>query len=358
MSRKLLITSTGFCNTGSSAVTHILSEFDDVVNSTGVYEIRLLYDPDSISDLEHNLVEMPHRQNSSYAVRRFIRYIKFNSNPLLNHHYEKMCSGMFRKITQSYIRDLLLFDYKAQTFIDVWDKGSLVWFLDRVYMKLIKVLFRQRFTNIIPSSIIKAQRQYACTCDKSHFLRATKKYIGEFLDFIRKGNDIVLIDQFFPATNISKYIQYIPDEYEIKAFIVDRDPRDLYVMFKKLLNTTGVPCYDVRIFCDWVRWTREQSQIKPDPECVKRIQFEDLIYNYEETRNRILEFCGFSELSCGYKGKIFRPMISINNTQSWLRYPDLANDIKYIEATLPNYCYDFESKSIKPDFENGKMFDC
>lgn len=69
-SQKLLITTTGFFNTGSSAITHILSEFDGVDNTGGVYEMRLLFDPDCISDLEYNLIDNPHRQNTSFALKK------------------------------------------------------------------------------------------------------------------------------------------------------------------------------------------------------------------------------------------------------------------------------------------------
>ena len=40
------------------------------------------------------------------------------------------------------------------------------------------------------------------------------------------------------------------------------------------------------------------------------------------------------------------------------RYPNIIADVEKIEKLLPEYCYDFESKKIKPDFINGKMFDC
>ena len=53
--KKLIITTTGFYNTGSSAITHMLSEFDGIDNKSGVYEMRFIYDPDCISDLKVNV---------------------------------------------------------------------------------------------------------------------------------------------------------------------------------------------------------------------------------------------------------------------------------------------------------------
>ena len=93
----MIITSTGFSNTGSSAITHILSEFSVVQNSDKTTEFRLLYDADCICDLEYNLITNPHRHNTSNAIKRFKKFVDFNTNPLLNHHYEKIFKSQFKK---------------------------------------------------------------------------------------------------------------------------------------------------------------------------------------------------------------------------------------------------------------------
>ena len=100
----MIIIPTGFYNTGSSAITHLLMEVEGVKDADSTYEIRILFDPDTIRDLEYHLVEMPHRQYTSYAIKRFKKWIDFNSNPLCNHHYEKLCKGQFRKISYEYIK--------------------------------------------------------------------------------------------------------------------------------------------------------------------------------------------------------------------------------------------------------------
>ena len=32
--------------------------------------------------------------------------------------------------------------------------------------------------------------------------------------------------------------------------------------------------------------------------------------------------------------------------------------VAYIQEHLKDYCYDFDSYEMKPDFKEGKMFDC
>lgn len=353
----MIITTTGFFNTGSSVITNILQEFKSIENQSGVYEVRLLYDPDSISDLEYHLVENPHRQITSYAIKRFINSINYNTNPLINHHYEKMCDGNFKKISYEYIEELCDLKYKGYSYVDCLDKGIIFNFLNRVYLKIKRILNIK--TNFLPETLLSNNIiQYGGTYSSEKFLEVTRKYVQKFLSYYNKNNnEIILIDQFFPPTNIARYVRYVPKEEKVKVFIVDRDPRDLYVTCKYFLKTKGIPVRDPYEFCKWYKWTRGQSRINPDPECVCRIQYEDLIYNYKNTRKQVIEFCGLKESDCIKKGQIFIPQNSLQNTQVWLRYPKSEEEVNYIYKNLSEFCYDFKAYNIIPDIKNGKMFD-
>lgn len=355
----MIITTTGYFNTGSSAITHLLKEFDDVSNVDDVYEVRLLYDPDCISDLEYNLIECPHRQNTSYAIKRFKKYIDYNSNPLINHHYEKICHGNFKKIAYEYIDQISLFKYQGLSHIDVYEKGYLFGIINRCYQKVVAELLSKGKTSCLRDSLISSKtEQYAGVFTEKDFLMATHRYIQKILNYCNPNqNDIIMVDQLVPPTNITRYLRYLPPTEEVKVFVVDRDPRDLFVTCKYFLKSHVIP-FKVEDFCEWYKWTRAQSHIQKDPACVCRLNFEDLIYEYESTRRTIALFCGLDLNSCSKKLQIFRPEKSINNTQVWKRdkYPE--TEIGVIEEKLEKYCYDFESKKIQPDFNSGKMFNC
>ena len=356
---KKIITTTGFYNTGSTAITHIMSEFDCVENNSGIYELRILYDPDCISDLEYNLVENPHRQNTSNAIKRFKKYIIFNSSKLTNYHYERLCDKHFREISFDYINDIIDFNYLGASHIDVYERGKLFWIINRIYKKIVNFICGYHLPRFIHGTLMRPQIQYAGSSNYLKFLEATQKYVSKLLNYLNKsGKNIIMIDQFFPPTNVDRYMKYIPDEYEVKTFIVDRDPRDLFVLCKYLENAQTIPCQTPEIFCDWYLWTRGQSLKQPDSSNFMRIRFEDLIYQYEETRKKIIEFCGFVDLKCNRKLQIFNPQLSINNTQVWNRYPESKNEIQYITDRLKDYCYDYESFELKPDFINGNVFEC
>lgn len=357
--RKILITTTGCFNTGSSAITHLLSEMDGVCCPTGTYEMRLLYDPDCISDLEFQLIENPHRHNSSNAIDRFKRYIDFNSQRLTNYHYEQLCHGHFREISYAYIKAISDFCYYACSHIDIYNKGFLPWLMNRVYKKMVSVLFNRIPPGFLPYSIIGDQKLYAGTFDGNKFLEATRQYVGQILSYIDpSGNDVVILDQLVPPTNIKRYSRYLPLDYNLKTIIVERDPRDLYVTCKYLIKTNIIPCQSPDVFCRWFLWTRGQSFLQPDSDTILRLYFEDMIYDYENTRKKILHFCGLEGKTCSRKGQIFQPHLSLNNTQVWHRYPQSLKEVAYIQEHLKDYCYNFDSYEMKPDFKNGKMFDC
>lgn len=354
----MIITTTGFFNTGSSAIIHLLKEFDAINSQDEVYEVRFLYDPDCISDLEYHLIENPHRQNTSYAIQRFKKYIDFNTNPILNHHYEKICKGNFKKLSYKYIDDISLFKYYGVSHIDTFDKSVVFCFFNRCYQKVLRLFLgfgiKNRFNeSLLPENTV----QYAGLYEKDRFIEITRNYVKSVLRYFNpKGDDYFLIDQLVPPSNIGRYLNYLPEK-DVRVFVVDRDPRDLYVTCKYFLNSKAIPVENVKQFCDWYEWTRGQSKVKEDPECVMRIQFEDLIYDYEATRQRIIDFCAIEKMNCSKKGEIFIPENSINNTQVWLRFPESKEDVEYIFNRLNKYCYDFDSKIKKPNFA-GKMFDC
>ena len=123
-------------------------------------------------------------------------------------------------------------------------------------------------------------------------------------------------------------MDYLPDSYTKKVIIVDRDPRDLYVTSKMFLTSGTIPIDTPEHFVEWFKWTREQSKIQQDSDSILRVQFEDMIYEYERTRTKIVEFCGLGNLLCQKKKTIFKPDVSINNTQVWNRYPNIIADVE------------------------------
>ena len=360
MEKQTIVIPTGFYNTGSSVITNVLQEMEGTSTLEGVNEWRILYDPDCIRDLEYHLIENPHRQNTAYALKRFKAYIDFNTNKFLNHHYEQICDGNFKRISYEYINSISDFIYHGASHLDILEKGRLFWFVERCYSKLIRMVFSTKRPSWVRGSLIsKRTTQFAGTFDREKFYKATRDYVGKIIGFVNKSNSkCVVADQFLPPSDINSYFNYFPTDYNVKVIVVDRDPRDLFFTCKFFLHTKAIPTNSPKEFCDWYKWTRRQSEKNNDTDSIMRIKFEDAIYEYELTRRRILEFCGIENANCISQYKFFDPSKSINNTQVWNRYPGNDDCINYISNELKEYCYNFEDKMKEPDYKNGNIFDC
>lgn len=82
------------------------------------------------------------------------------------------------------------------------------------------------------------------------------------------------------------------------------------------------------------------------------MQFEDLLFDYENTIGKVADFLGLKHIK---KGAFFKPECSINNTQQYLNYPQLQNDIKYIEEHLSDMLYPFDEKKNNITYVPKKM---
>ena len=358
----MIITSTGFFNTGSSAITGMLQEFSEIESSGDVNEIRLLYDSDCIGDLEYNLIDTPHRHNTSNAVKRFKKFVDFNTNPLLNHHYEEIFNNKFKTLSYDYINKICDTIYPGFYYGDSYNRGKFYWFLNRCYQKVLRTFFyNKKITKYFtPDLFSKKELCYRGTYSEEKFLKETKNYVSSLLnEYNKKKTEYILIDQFLPPTNIDRYLRYIPDDQKTKVFVVERDPRDLYFTAKYFTRSGVVPTDNVNTFCDWYLWTRGQASKKAKSKDVMYVQFEDLIYNYDGMRKKICKFVGIDIKSDCAQKTHFDPAKSVNNTQVWKRFKNINKDeLKTIEKKLAEYCYIFPTDGIQPDFSKLNMFDC
>lgn len=331
-----IITCASYYSCGSSAVTDMVSEFQDVKSLTE-YEFRFIHDIDGISDLEHHLVECPNRHNSGHALKRFAKLSKFNAGTWFNSRYEPFFRNQYWTLTKSYIKKLSPFTYKSFWFYDMYDRGTkkYYWYsiLNKLYAKIPLKIFEP-----LPNEF-----QYCPILDEESFLLHTRDYIKNLMDVANiEQSSFLMVDQILPSSNIARCMRYF--EYPIYAFVVDRDPRDIYISAKTVYKTEHIVPHGVEAFCKWYRFARDCAKKETyDKNCVIRIQFEDMIFKYEEIRLKILKIVGLKQSQHVNQFAKFNPKRSVVNTQTWKKFPELAADIKIIENNLPEYLYDFES---------------
>jgi len=337
-----IVTCAGYYGTGSSAVTDLLGEFENVFYM-GDYEFRFIQDPWGIADLDYHITDNYHRHNSGYALKRFKKNVDFLAGNKFNKIYENTFQGQFRKLAYEYIESLTAFRFKGYWHQDVIDKGFCFWFLERaldnVLNRIIVPIIRGR-NNIEPISIhlLRNEITYVPYSDADYFYEKTKAFTYKLFELANKEKkDFIMVDQLVPPSNTAKYCKYFDD---IRIVSVDRDPRDLFLLEKCIWKGGVVPVSNVEDFCKWFKLTRSHmDHEKDDPKKVLRLQFEDMVYNYDQTLSSIMKFIGLDQSKHKSPQSKFIPEQSAKNTQVWKRYPDFMQDINFIEKQLEKYCY-------------------
>lgn len=331
------ISCASYYGSGSSAITDLVSEYSDVYSFTDE-EFRFLHDPNGIGDLEYNLVENFNRHNSGRAIKKYKELVDFYRGNFFNKKYEKYFHGNWKKCSYQYLDELIDFSYHGWWLYDLLDRGKLFYFYKRIPNKLLKAtIWRNKPERTLNN--MKKEVTYCSHPSERKFLEATTKYINNLFSSIVKTNKRVMVDQIVPSTNIKRYSRYFDD---IQVIIVDRDPRDIYIL-EKYVWKDGVIPKDPVTFCKWFNYTRNNRNLElKENNNVYYIQFEDLIYNYDFTVKKIENWLHLLPKHHVNQYRFFKPDISKKNTQTWKKYPNENENIKYIENKLSIYLYNYK----------------
>ena len=343
----------GFVATGSSAVSDYLQEFEDV-SVIDNFEFQLSHAPDGLEDLDFQLNHHCAKYASSVvAIERFRRFF-FNSvvYPNKDRSKNKALIGACDKFIEA-ISQVTWMGYGGvdnQLYCGRnYDKWLMNRFFPRVAWKAKKEISHIRGKEIAgyPLHDMKFALQ------PKEFDVYAKQLVMDVLSILGVDfNKKIVLDQPFSGTNPCLGFPYFNDP---RAIVVDRDPRDLFLFAKNFLRVKGAGYQmpvDVHEFVKYYRNQRECRFFDAHTKGVLSIHFEDLVYNYEETTQKIDEFCGLNPKN--RKKKVFDPSISIRNTQMAKRYPQDKEYVDYIEKMLPEYLYDFER--FRDIDTSGSMF--
>lgn len=336
-----IITCASYHNSGSSAISDFFTDFDNVT-SLGDYEFRIPQDLDGISDLEYYVVENNHRNNTSQEIKRFLRLAKRLNGTWYRKDYERFLGPDFLKYTNEYINSITEMKAKAFCAQDQANKGQLFSFFDRSYNKIMNIImdsiskspYGRRY-----SFIKNSEYGYFTNISEEQFLYETRRYMDKVFNAANKDNNpYMVVDQLVPPSNIARYIRYFND---ICVFIVDRDPRDIYIE-ERNYDWGTIPLDSVEEYCNWFQITRAHRKKDEIPSNVHFIQFEDMIYDYENTKENLMSIVGLDEIHFDNMKKQFDPNKSKNNTNLIKKYPKYTKEIEYISERLSDYLYNFE----------------
>lgn len=339
---KKIIVPTGYMMSGSSAITDLLTEFEDVSNIGGSQEYIFLHCPNGVFELENNLLNPVSHLSSKQALINFRSMMKklYYLEGWWPSNYKNTVSENFMKYVDEYIDNLTDLKFKGFWYMDEFPKS----------MDLISRAKRFYQRNIQKKDLSLMQEDmFLSYPSEEKFYKESKKFIKKVIDAINKDDlSNVVIDQLLLPKNLYRMKNYFDDS--LKVIVVERDPRDVFIANKYY----GKECHgmvpypiEVKEFCKMYKMNRETEK-EVNNSNILRVRFEDLIYNYDKTLEKIYIFLDFSNKKHINKLKKFNPEISISNTQLFLN-KKYEKEIKVIEKELSKYLYKFPYSHNKTD---------
>ena len=335
----------GYFSTGSSAVIDLLKEFDGV-NALDNGEFLLAYYPDGLEDLEYHLLN-PHKiMISVVAIARFRKFVKFST-------FQQMTGGKINKAADEFLNKIVQFSFDGfGGLADSYLLPSWKIFARKCAAKISRGL---KCAKIFEFYTKLASHKIELSLIPENFDSAAKEFIAESLDSIGYlPSKINVVNQAFEACDPVKSFKYFDNP---RAILVDRDPRDHYLFTKIFLQPRGlgnsVPCNNIDDYIRYYKLLRSYPEGLHSRNDVMFINFEELIYDYENAVKRVADFCEVSEHI--HKSEYFKPTHSRSNSQLFKKYTDFKEDIEKIERELSEYLFHFEDyPDIEP--EDGMFF--
>ena len=320
----------GYHSTGAGVIDCLFREFDNVMQGTYEVEARMIQDPDCVSDLEYNLVENPHRLNSGFAIKRFKQYVDKT-----NRSYRKIFGNEWKRISYEYADSLADFQYDGYWHGDIWILNPILRYY-HTFRRALAKLTPKRYRKPAWYNYFPWIKSYHVCISEEEFLKKTRLYIDELCEVANKKNaEYVVLDQLIAPDQVERQSRYVND---LKIIIVDRDPRDVYI--DQMINGNHVLPKDPLQFSKAYRDCRKHTVY--DSEICMSISFEDLIYRYDESIKKVMDFVGIDIRHHIHPQTVFKPEISIKNTKQWERYPEYSGACEVIAKNLPELLHRFE----------------
>lgn len=354
---KLFLSVTGYYGSGSSAIVDFLNGYRTcaIASPTDIYEHTPFYMPGGLFDLA-GLLLSPYVSpyTSDKAINAFIACAK----RLNNNNF-----GWFGSYKHYYGDEYMNMVDKFVRKIAVERDRNNASHVKSVKFSPIKVLLQIAAKVVYNRKVHKWGRNYVYDKEpgffslptEEEFYEAAKEYTLHYMKMCSVGDSVNIFDHLIWPQQSKVVDRLFPDNF--KVIIVDRDPRDVFLLNKyfwfKPPVSTAPPFFPTEepLFID--EW-RRTVVLKKNTNNVLHVQFENFVYNFNEEKARIEAFLGLDSTDYDYTKSLFDPSKSIENTQIFRFSPQWDNEVAVISKSLSEYLYDFPYERV-PDCK--KWFD-
>lgn len=356
----------GFYGSGSSALIDFLREFDncgialdkDIKGRHRPYEHFPFISSGGLFELGALVTNINSAYSSDMIFNNFIDCSKrLNDNNFVSFgSYKWLLGDKFMQATYDFLEELgvkempgIIAEHKQRT------KFSLV----MVFLQFAaKIVYHRPVYRWGKKNIYDKNKSLFCMPSNEKFFNAAKNYINAYFDMCAQENkEIMIYDQLICPQHSELINKYFDDNF--KSIMVLRDARDIYSLSKYFWSKPpyGVASplpNDIHNFVDyWSKTTDYNKNVKN----TLTVNFEDLVYKYDETTKNIMNFLELDKKNHISKFKYFNPELSIKNTQTFLLSDEKAKEAETIAQLMPQCIYNFPYKiqtSYKEMFDDCK----
>lgn len=338
----MIVLAVGYAGTGSSAIVHLLSEYDGFSKGIkGTYEHILFYIPDGLFDLEDRLLLNNSFRMSDGAIKRFYEAMKrLNENDFgWFGGYKRRFGNEFWNNVEEFVSSLI--DYEIEGY---WsDDIALAMSPQSLLKDVTRGILKKKIIEFGKRPVVRGDGivKYAFPSKEKFYTSAARFVTNYFNMLLSDDSTDLVLDQVVLPQNLYRINRYFPD---VKAIVVDRDPRDLFVLSKyvwpKISNSPYIFPTEANTFCHFFKDLRRAS-INDDNDRVLNIRFEDLVYNYDDTVAKVERFLDIEPIRHTRIKETFNPAVSIHNTQNFRMDSDWEAETKIIEEALLDELYEF-----------------
>jgi sulfotransferase family protein len=309
----------GFAGSGSSAVMDLLKEIEGY--SYVDAELRFVVDHDGIISLDSALVDNWTPYQSDVAIKRFRDLIGNltikNSQPYCGVDLSQCFNGKLIEFSEEYLSQLVGFKYKG------------------MWLGVNNYLFKAgyKLNQILGKNIFQFHKNIKVSNPSVDFKALTANFTRKLLNEHDPNAKSYIVDEPFCSLNPKRVMRYFDNSKVINVY---RDPRDIFVNAQKY-RYEFIP-RDVVKFVEWYSFLMEKaSHSSNESENVLRIQFEDLVSDYESTKSKVFSFLNLKDQEHQNKFRYLKPEASLKNVGLFKTYEN-TNEITYIKEKLPTYC--------------------
>lgn len=345
MERVINVAVTGYFATGSSAVIDLLREYDGVkvVPDCGyLYEHEVFYYPGGLFDLCTLLTHGNTPQGSDIAINNFVKtmrrlndydYIWYGS-------FKKLFGDKVMRITEDFVNSISERRDGSTSFHYLRTRFSLF----KAFLQLAaKIVYKRNITRYGIKYIQDGLPVYFSMPTDEELYAAARKFTSSYFDLFDSDNlEMKIYDHLIWPQQVDIQQKCFDDNFKI--IIVNRDPRDVFLLSKYIIcdpkKGSGKPHFGNDFIPFAQEWKRTTVKTITNPNAMQ-ISFEDLIYHYDLTVKKIEDFLGLDNSKHKKKMLYLNPERSIENTQVFLTKEQWQQETSMAEELLGEYLYEF-----------------